>query len=83
MQRTIISLASLLAMPLAVLHAADPPPPVIPAKPNIIYFIIDELGDNGQAHARGKQFCYEEGLHVPMIIRWPRNFPVPKQIKPP
>lgn len=44
--------------------------------------IVVFFGDNGQAHARGKQFCYEEGLHVPMIIRWPKNFPAPKQIKP-
>jgi arylsulfatase A-like enzyme len=39
------------------------------------------FGDNGQAHVRGKQFCYEEGLHVPLIIRWPKEFPAPKQIK--
>lgn len=44
--------------------------------------IVVFFGDNGQAMARGKQFCYEEGLHVPMIIRWPENFPVPKQFKP-
>src|SRR4029434_6936573 len=29
------------------------------------------FGDNGEAHVRGKQFCYEEGLHVPLLIRWP------------
>lgn len=44
--------------------------------------IVVFFGDNGEAHVRGKQFCYEEGLHVPMIIRWPRNFPAPKQIQP-
>ena len=44
--------------------------------------IVVFFGDNGQAMARGKQFCYEEGLHVPMIIRWPKNFPTPPQIKP-
>jgi arylsulfatase A-like enzyme len=43
----------------------------------IIFF-----GDNGQAHVRGKQFCYESGLLVPMIIRWPKDFPVPKNFKP-
>ena len=32
------------------------------------------MGDHGQAHVRGKQFCYEEGLHVPLIIRWPKAF---------
>ncbi len=40
------------------------------------------FGDNGQAHVRGKQFCYEEGLNVPLIIRWPKSLPLPKQIKP-
>jgi N-sulfoglucosamine sulfohydrolase len=40
--------------------------------------VIVFFGDNGQAHVRGKQFCYESGLLVPLIIRWPKNFPVPK-----
>lgn len=44
--------------------------------------VVVFFGDNGQAHVRGKQFCYDSGLHVPMIIRWPRNFTLPKQIKP-
>ncbi len=44
--------------------------------------VVVFFGDNGQAHARGKQFCYEEGLHVPMIIRWPKGLPAPQQIKP-
>ena len=35
------------------------------------------FGDNGQAHVRGKQFCYEEGLLVPLIIRWPSGFAAP------
>lgn len=39
--------------------------------------IVVFFADNGQAHVRGKQFCYEEGLHVPLIIRWPRKFPAP------
>src|SRR5205085_3396246 len=33
--------------------------------------VIVFFGDNGQAHVRGKQFCYESGLHVPLIIYWP------------
>ena len=44
--------------------------------------IILFFGDNGAAHVRAKQFCYEEGLSVPMIIRWPKNFPAPTQIAP-
>ncbi len=27
--------------------------------------------DHGESMVRGKQFCYEEGLHIPLIIRWP------------
>ncbi len=39
--------------------------------------IVVFMGDNGQAHVRGKQFLYEEGLHVPLIIRWPKDIPAP------
>jgi arylsulfatase A-like enzyme len=39
--------------------------------------IVVFFGDNGRCHVRDKQFCYEEGLHVPLIIRWPKNFPAP------
>jgi arylsulfatase A-like enzyme len=27
--------------------------------------------DHGISHARGKQFLYDEGMRVPLIIRWP------------
>ena len=40
------------------------------------------FGDNGQSHIRGKQFCYDEGLLVPLIIRWPRNYPPPAHFRP-
>jgi N-sulfoglucosamine sulfohydrolase len=40
--------------------------------------IIVFFGDNGEAHVRGKQFCYDSGLRVPLIIRWAKNFPMPK-----
>ncbi|HYF35516.1 MAG TPA: sulfatase, partial [Prosthecobacter sp.] len=40
--------------------------------------VICFIGDNGQAHVRGKQFCYEEGLHVPFILHWPEAIPAPK-----
>ena len=29
--------------------------------------------DHGVSHARGKQFLYEEGIHVPLIVRDPIN----------
>jgi arylsulfatase A-like enzyme len=44
--------------------------------------VIVFFGDNGQSHVRGKQFCYEEGLNVPLIIRWPKALPPPAKFKP-
>ena len=44
--------------------------------------IVVFFGDNGQAHVRGKQWCYDSGLHVPLIIRWPASRAAPKWIKP-
>jgi uncharacterized sulfatase len=29
------------------------------------------VGDNGRCHIRGKQFLYDPGIHVPLIVRWP------------
>lgn len=44
--------------------------------------VVVFFGDNGQAHVRGKQFCYDSGLNVPLIIRWPKAFAVPQHFKP-
>jgi arylsulfatase A-like enzyme len=44
--------------------------------------VVVFIADHGESHVRGKQFCYEEGLHIPMIIRWPRAAPAPAQVKP-
>ncbi|MBI5397052.1 MAG: sulfatase [Verrucomicrobia bacterium] len=44
--------------------------------------VVIFFGDNGQAHVRGKQFCYDEGLNVPLIIRWPKGVPKPKNFEP-
>jgi len=44
--------------------------------------VVIFMADNGEAHVRGKQFCYEEGLHVPLLIRWPTAFPPPKHFSP-
>jgi N-sulfoglucosamine sulfohydrolase len=40
--------------------------------------VIVFFGDNGQAHVRGKQFCYDSGLQVPLIIYWPPKMAAPK-----
>jgi N-sulfoglucosamine sulfohydrolase len=44
--------------------------------------VVVFFGDNGQSHVRGKQFCYEEGLLVPLLIRWPKNVPAPARFRP-
>lgn len=44
--------------------------------------VVVFFGDNGAAHVRGKQFCYDSGLHVPLIIRWPKGYPVPAHFRP-
>jgi len=44
--------------------------------------IVVFSADHGQCHVRGKQFCYEEGLHIPLIIRWPAEFPLPRHFQP-
>lgn len=33
--------------------------------------IVMLFGDNGRPHLRDKQFLYEGGLKVPLIVRWP------------
>jgi arylsulfatase A-like enzyme len=33
--------------------------------------IIFFFGDNGRCHVRDKQWLYEGGLHIPLIVRWP------------
>jgi arylsulfatase A-like enzyme len=43
--------------------------------------VVIFMGDNGEAHIRGKQFCYEEGLRVPLIVRWPKGLPAPAQYR--
>ena len=33
--------------------------------------VVMFMGDHGRPMLRGKQFLYEQGLHIPLIIRWP------------
>ena len=44
--------------------------------------IIIFFGDNGRLEPRGIHWCYDSGVRVPMIIRWPKNFPSPSQLTP-
>ncbi|MCA9137677.1 MAG: sulfatase [Planctomycetales bacterium] len=43
--------------------------------------IVVFFADNGRLEARGIHWCWDSGLHVPMVIRWPKNYPAPKQIQ--
>jgi len=35
--------------------------------------IVVYFGDHGRPHVRGKQWLYEGGIHIPLILRWPRH----------
>ena len=39
--------------------------------------VVIFFGDNGRLEARGIHWCFDSGLHVPMVIHWPGNFPPP------
>jgi N-sulfoglucosamine sulfohydrolase len=43
--------------------------------------VIFFFADNGRLEARGIHWCYDTGLHVPLIVRWPVNFPAPLPVK--
>ena len=41
--------------------------------------VVVFLGDHGRAMVRGKQWPYESGLHIPLIVRWPQNITPPEE----
>jgi arylsulfatase A-like enzyme len=43
--------------------------------------VIIFFGDNGRLEPRGIHWCYDSGVRVPMILRWPKHFPAPPQCK--
>jgi len=43
--------------------------------------IIVFFADNGRLDPRGIHWCYDSGLRVPMIIKWPAHFPAPPQYR--
>jgi arylsulfatase A-like enzyme len=44
--------------------------------------VVIFFGDNGRLDPRGIHWCYDSGLRVPLIIRWPKSFPAPRQFRP-
>ncbi len=44
--------------------------------------VVIFFGDNGRLEARGIHWCFDSGLHVPLVIHWPKNFPAPKHYDP-
>lgn len=44
--------------------------------------VVVFFADNGRMEPRGIHWLYDSGLHVPLIVRWPRNFPAPPQVRP-
>lgn len=43
--------------------------------------IVLFFADNGRLEARGIHWCWDTGIHVPLIVHWPRNFPAPPQYR--
>ena len=44
--------------------------------------VVIFFGDNGRMEARGIHWCWDSGLHVPMIVHWAKNYPPPPQYLP-
>jgi N-sulfoglucosamine sulfohydrolase len=44
--------------------------------------VVIFFADNGRLEARGIHWCFDSGLHVPMVIHWPKNFSPPKYFQP-
>lgn len=36
--------------------------------------IVCFFGDNGRCNIRGKQWCYDQGMRVPLLVSWPRRY---------
>ncbi|MBL9189947.1 MAG: sulfatase [Opitutaceae bacterium] len=43
--------------------------------------VVIFFADNGRLEQRGLDWCYDSGDRVPLIVRWPKNFPAPSQYK--
>jgi len=43
--------------------------------------IVIIFAANGHLEHRGHGFCHDSGDRVPLVVRWPKNFPAPPQYK--
>ncbi|MEN9404548.1 MAG: Arylsulfatase precursor, partial [Verrucomicrobiota bacterium] len=43
--------------------------------------VVIFFADNGRLEFRGLDWCYDSGDRVPLIVRWPENFPAPPQYR--
>jgi N-sulfoglucosamine sulfohydrolase len=43
--------------------------------------VVIFFADNGRLEARGLDWCYDSGLHVPLVVRWPKNYPPPSHYR--
>lgn len=43
--------------------------------------VVIFFADNGRLALRGLDWCYDSGDRVPLIIRWPKNFPTPAKFE--
>ena len=44
--------------------------------------IVVFFADQGRLAVRGIGWCYDSGNHLPLIVRWPKNFDVPPGYRP-
>ncbi len=44
--------------------------------------VVFFFGDHGRAMVRGKQWPYDSGLHVPLLVRWPKGVEPPAGLEP-
>lgn len=40
--------------------------------------VVIFFADNGRLEARGIHWCFDSGLHVPLVVSWPKNYPAPE-----
>lgn len=44
--------------------------------------VVIFFADNGRLEARGIHWCWDSGLHVPMVLHWPKGYTPPPQFQP-